>query len=53
MSDAAPADEEPTCATCGEPVAGRETRRVRTWIEDGSVEYRHFCSDACRDEYVA
>lgn len=52
MSDAAPTDEEPTCATCGDPVDGQQGRRVRTWIEDGSVEYRHFCSDDCHEAFV-
>lgn len=53
MTDAAPdADGTPTCAACGDPVASKETRRVVTWVADGSVEYRHFCDDACRDRWA-
>ncbi|MUV56433.1 hypothetical protein [Halogeometricum sp. CBA1124] len=43
--------DAPTCATCGDPIVQSATHRVVTWIEDGSVRHRHFCSDDCRDAY--
>jgi endogenous inhibitor of DNA gyrase (YacG/DUF329 family) len=43
-------DEEsaPRCATCGDAIVREPTHRVVTWIEDGSVHHRHFCSDECK-----
>lgn len=41
----------PTCANCDEPIVQSPTHRVVTWVEDGAVRHRHFCSDDCRDEY--
>lgn len=41
----------PECASCGEKIVQQPTHRVLTWIEERHVQYRHFCSDACRAEY--
>ncbi|KTG10392.1 hypothetical protein AUR64_12555 [Haloprofundus marisrubri] len=48
-------DEEnaPECATCGEKIVQSPTHRVVTWVEDGTVQHRHFCSDDCRESYDA
>lgn len=43
--DVAPEDA-PRCARCDDPVVG-PGRRVRSWIEDGRVERRHFCDEEC------
>ncbi|MFC5279441.1 hypothetical protein ACFPM1_11840 [Halorubrum rubrum] len=49
-SDLGEEDEEsaPRCASCGEPALGVERRTV-TWVEDGEIERRHFCGEACRE----
>ena len=44
-------DEAPACTTCGTPLAEDTDHRVVTWVEDGTVETRHFCSDACRTDW--
>lgn len=44
-------EDAPSCTTCGDSVAGPE-RRVVTRIEDGQIRHVHFCSDACRDEWL-
>jgi hypothetical protein len=38
----------PRCASCGEPALGAGRRTV-TWVDEGTVERRHFCSEACRE----
>jgi hypothetical protein len=38
----------PRCASCGEPAFGAGRRTV-TWVDEGTVERRHFCSEACRE----
>lgn len=43
--------DQPTCATCGESVFGKETRRVKTWVDGDSVTHVHFCDEDCRDEW--
>ncbi len=45
-------DEEsaPRCATCGGPALG-VSRRTVTWVDGDDVEHRHFCSQACRDDW--
>lgn len=40
----------PRCENCGEPAFG-VGRRTTTWVENGAVERRHFCGDACRKEW--
>ncbi|MWV64379.1 hypothetical protein GRS48_06015 [Halorubrum sp. JWXQ-INN 858] len=42
-------DEEsaPRCVACGEPAFGAGRRTV-TWVADGRVASRHFCTDDCR-----
>ena len=44
-------ESAPECATCGERVLGVE-HRVVTWVEDGRIEHRHFCDDACREAWA-
>lgn len=39
------------CANCGEKILQSPTHRVVTWVEDGEVRHRHFCSDGCRAAY--
>jgi endogenous inhibitor of DNA gyrase (YacG/DUF329 family) len=48
-------DEEnaPTCDACGTAIVSDPGHRTVTWIEDGRVRHRHFCSDDCRDEWLA
>ncbi len=45
-------DEEsaPRCGTCGKPAFGAGRRTV-TWVDGGTVQHRHFCTQACRDEW--
>jgi len=45
--------DAPACAVCGERIGGAEadTRRVVTWVEDGRVHTRQFCTDSCRDAW--
>lgn len=39
----------PRCENCGEPAFG-VGRRTVTRVENGTVERRHFCGEACREE---
>ncbi|ERG94503.1 hypothetical protein [Haloquadratum walsbyi] len=39
------------CATCSEAIVQLPTHRVVTWIEDGTAQHRHFCSEACYAEF--
>ncbi|ELZ85982.1 hypothetical protein C453_09203 [Haloferax elongans ATCC BAA-1513] len=48
--DVDPADA-PTCATCDEPIVNSPSHRVVTWVDDGETRQRHFCGDACRDDW--
>lgn len=43
----------PECATCGDPIVNEPTHRVDTWIEDGDVHHRHFCSAECEAAFEA
>jgi hypothetical protein len=40
-------DDAPTCETCGKKLVTEPEHRVVSWVEDGSVQHRHFCSDEC------
>jgi hypothetical protein len=40
-------EEAPTCHACGDPIVNESTHRVRTWVEDDTVETRHFCDEDC------
>ena len=44
-------DDAPSCATCGEKIIQSPTHRIVTWVDDGRVQHRHFCSDECKAEY--
>jgi len=44
-------EEAPTCAVCGDAIVQENTHRVITWIDDGEVRTRHFCTDDCRIEW--
>jgi hypothetical protein len=48
-------DEEdaPRCATCGTPVLYDPGHRTVSWVADGRVRHRHFCSEAHREEWLA
>jgi len=41
-------EDAPTCETCGEPIVEDPSHAVETWIEDGSVRSRHYCSEECQ-----
>jgi hypothetical protein len=43
--------DAPQCATCGARVAMEPTHRVRTWVEDGTVQTAHFCDDDCYEDW--
>ncbi|MFA1610573.1 DUF7576 family protein [Halobellus rubicundus] len=43
--------DAPECAACGEKIIQSPTHRVVTWVEDGRVASRHFCSPECKAEY--
>ena len=45
-------DEAPSCEVCGETIVEDPDHRVVTWVENGIVQHRHFCSDACRDSWL-
>jgi len=45
--------EAPTCVVCGERIVEDPDHRVVTWIEDGRIEMRDFCSDECRGAWLA
>jgi hypothetical protein len=40
-------EDAPECIVCEDRIVNSPSHRVLTWVEDGSVEHRHFCSDAC------
>ncbi|PSQ22931.1 hypothetical protein BRD01_08115 [Halobacteriales archaeon QS_8_65_32] len=44
-------ESAPWCATCGDPIANESTHRVVTWIDEGTVETRHFCNEDCRENW--
>ncbi len=46
-------DEEsaPRCVVCGGPALG-VGRRTLTWVDDGELERRQFCSQVCRDDWA-
>ncbi|WP_418284656.1 DUF7576 family protein [Halorubrum sp. DTA46] len=46
-------DEEsaPRCDACGKPAFGAG-RRIVTWIDGDEMHKRHFCTQACRDEWT-
>ncbi|MFB6304701.1 MAG: hypothetical protein ABEH47_06010 [Haloferacaceae archaeon] len=46
-------EEAPTCETCGERLVEAPNHLVVTWVEDGRAEHRHFCDEACREEWDA
>ena len=45
-------EDAPECAQCGDPIVADPNHRVRTSVEDGAVEHRHFCGDDCLDEWT-
>lgn len=45
-------DTAPECATCREKIIDSPTHRVVSYVEDGAVHHRHFCSDACKAEWT-
>jgi len=44
-------EEAPACETCGDPIVEDPDHVVETWVDEGSVASRHFCSEGCRDEF--
>lgn len=44
-------ENAPRCASCDDPIVNEPTHRVVTWINDGTVETRHFCDEACLDDW--
>ena len=53
MSDATiPEENAPKCAVCSNRIVQLPTYRViATATEDGTVEYKHFCSASCESAY--
>ena len=45
--------EAPTCVVCGQRIVRDPNHRVVTWIEDGEVQVRDFCSDECREAWLS
>lgn len=45
------ASNECRCRQCDDDLADATLPRVLTWIEDGSVVSRRFCSDACLEAW--
>jgi hypothetical protein len=41
----------PGCAVCGTKLIRDPDHRVVTWVDNGAVQVRHFCSDACREAW--
>ena len=46
-------EEAPTCEVCGDRIVDDPDHRTVTWVEDGTVVHREFCSPDCRDEWLA
>jgi len=44
--------EAPECLVCGELIVEDPDHRVVTWIEEGEIQVRDFCSDTCRDSWL-
>jgi len=44
-------EEAPACSACGDVIVREYTHSVVTWVKEGTVETRHFCSDGCRDTW--
>jgi len=44
-------EDPPDCATCGDAIVADPSHVVETWVEDGSVAMRHFCSEDCRQSF--
>lgn len=42
-------DDAPACESCGEEIVADPEHVVVSWVEDGSVQTRHFCSESCRE----
>ena len=40
-------EEASECVVCGDRIVNSPSHRVVTWVEDGDVQHRHFCGDAC------
>ena len=41
----------PRCAICDDPIDRDPAHSVVTWVEEGQVRHRHFCSQDCRAEW--
>lgn len=46
-------DDAPTCVVCGDAIGLDRDHRVITWVEDAEAQHRHFCSEACLEEWEA
>ena len=42
----------PTCVVCGARIVEDPDHRVVTWVEDGEMQLRDFCSPEHRDEWL-
>ena len=53
-SDVGRVDESdaPSCVVCGEVIVEDPDHRVVTWVEDGEVHVRDFCSAECRETWL-
>lgn len=52
-SDVGERDEgdAPSCAVCGSKIVNDPDHVVVTWIEDGDIRHRDFCSAECRADW--
>jgi len=44
-------EDAPVCSTCGDAIINESTHRVVTWVQDSTAETRHFCDDACHEDW--
>ncbi len=44
--------ETPHCGSCETPVGYDPDHRVVTWVEADTVHTEHFCTPACRQEFL-
>jgi hypothetical protein len=41
----------PACAGCGTKLVRDPNHHVVTWVADGQIQVRHFCSTDCRETW--
>jgi len=46
-----PEENAPKCSVCGNRIVKYPTERVIATVNDGKVEYKHFCGPSCESKY--